>query len=127
MNTLFGLSTYSIMLTLVALFGVALMTFGAIAIANRTMFRMGVRNIPRRRTQTALVVAGLTLSTLVITAAFVTGDTVDYSFRKSSQDILQRSDLELAINGDREVGDQGGLAVDGRQQYVPASAVTGLE
>ena len=40
------------------------------------IFKLGARNIPRRRTQTVLIVAGLMLSTLIIAAALGTGDTV---------------------------------------------------
>ena len=43
------------------------------------MFLIGVRNIPRRRAQTVLIIIGLMLSTLIITAAFSIGDTVNYS------------------------------------------------
>ena len=43
------------------------------------MFKLGVRNIPRRRAQTTLIVLGLMLSTVIISAAFTTGDTVDRS------------------------------------------------
>ena len=51
------------------------------------MFRMGLRNIPRRGAQTALVVVGLMLSTLIITAAFTTGDTIDYSIAETTYDL----------------------------------------
>jgi putative ABC transport system permease protein len=48
---------------------------------NRVMVRLGLRNIPRRRAQTILIVVGLMLGTLIISAAFGTGDTMTYSFR----------------------------------------------
>ncbi len=113
MNALFGIPTSNIMVVLVALFALAVGTVVAIGLGNRTMFRLGLRNLPRRGTQTVLVVAGLTLSTLIVTAAFVTGDTIDYSFTKSSYDLLQRSDIDIAINGEHQLSTNGGLAVDG--------------
>jgi putative ABC transport system permease protein len=127
MNELFGLSTTTIMYVLTGLFAVSFLTVLAIGLGNRTMFRMGLRNIPRRGTQTALVVAGLTLSTLIVTAAFVTGDTINYSFEKGTYDLLQRSDIDIAINGEKALSDQGGMAIAGEQNYVDAATVSALE
>ena len=52
---------------------------GFIGIRNPVMFKMGLRNIPRRKAQTALIVLGLMLSTVIMTAAFGTGDTLNKS------------------------------------------------
>ena len=54
---------------------IALGSVAYVALRNRIMFMMGLRNIPRRRAQTMLIVIGLMLSTLIISAAFTTGDT----------------------------------------------------
>ena len=43
---------------------------------NPVMFRYGLRNLTRRRLQTALIVFGLMLATVIMTAALGTGDTV---------------------------------------------------
>ncbi len=43
---------------------------------NPVMFRYGLRNLARRRLQTALIVFGLMLATVIMTAALGTGDTV---------------------------------------------------
>jgi putative ABC transport system permease protein len=59
---------------------------------NRVMLRLGLRNIPRRRAQTALIVFGLMLSTLIVAAAFGTGDTLSYSFRSLALDDLGQVD-----------------------------------
>jgi len=78
-NELFGLS-----MTYVAV-GCAVVTLlifgfvGWIALRNPVMFKNGLRNIPRRPPQTALIVIGLMLSTLIVTAAFGTGDTMTHS------------------------------------------------
>ena len=77
MKELFGIPMSGIMVVLVALFAVCLAGVAAIYPSNRTMFRIGLRNIPRRGTQTVLVVVGLMLATLIITASFTTGDTID--------------------------------------------------
>jgi putative ABC transport system permease protein len=95
MNTLFGLSMTTIMVVLLVFFAIGLAVVGTIFITNRVMFWMGLRNAARRRAQAALVVVGLMLGTLIITAAFVTGDSLDYSITNVTYDNLQRTDLAL--------------------------------
>ncbi len=51
---------------------------------NPVLFRMGLRNIPRRPGQSALIVVGLTLSTIIIVASFATGDTLNYSVQRQA-------------------------------------------
>src|SRR5262249_51856988 len=48
---------------------------------NRVLLRMALRNIPRRRAQTVLIVFGLMLATLIITASLAVGDTLGYSLQ----------------------------------------------
>lgn len=83
---------------------VALMLLGLLVLGwrNRVMVRLGLRNIPRRRTQTALIVLGLMFSTFIIAAAFGTGDTMTHSFRSIALDVLGETD-EL-INGGQDLG-----------------------
>jgi putative ABC transport system permease protein len=69
----------ALLIVMLALLAVSLATIAYIALRNRIMFLMGVRNIPRRLAQTVLIIVGLMLSTLIISAAFTTGDTVDHS------------------------------------------------
>ena len=121
MKELFGIPMASIMLVLVILFAVCLGSIVAIWLSNRIMFRMGLRNIPRRRAQTVLVVLGLMLATLIITAAFTTGDTIDYSLTNESYNTLQRTDLVLNFRG------EGNGAATGGEIYAGEHIVTGLE
>ncbi|MGH2598225.1 MAG: FtsX-like permease family protein, partial [Dehalococcoidia bacterium] len=118
MDSLFGLSMSTIMVVLVAVFAVCVTGVAFIFLSNRTMFRMGLRNIPRRGTQTALVVVGLMLATLIITASFTTGDTIDYSFTKATYDQLQRTDLRV---------DFGTASSDGTRGYGTEGLVTVLD
>ena len=46
---------------------------------NRVLLKMALRNIPRRRAQTVLILFGLMLATLIITASLSVGDTLNYS------------------------------------------------
>ncbi len=42
---------------------------GALALRNRVFFKLGVRNVGRRRARTALIVVGLMLGTTIIASA----------------------------------------------------------
>ncbi len=95
MSELFGLSMSTIMVVLVALFALSTLATAVMFLSGRIMMRMGLRNIRRRPAQSSLIVAGLMLATTIITAAFTTGDTLDYSVTKVAYDFLQRTDLSL--------------------------------
>jgi putative ABC transport system permease protein len=123
MSELFGISMSAIAAVLAALFGVCVVSVLAIYLSNRVMFRLGLRNIPRRGTQTVLIVLGLMLSTLIITAAFTTGDTLDFSITNGVYQNLQRTDLVLNFRGTG--GGPGDAA--GAQIYAGQRLVTGLE
>ena len=79
MDSIFGLSMNVLLVVMLTLLGISLSFVVYIALRNRIMFLIGVRNIPRRMAQTVLIIVGLMLSTLIISAAFTTGDTVDRS------------------------------------------------
>lgn len=105
MKDLFGLSMTYVMIALVILLAVALSSVGWILIRNRVMFFVGVRNIPRRRAQTILIVIGLMLSTLIISTAFSIGDTVDYSITSQAYGRLHSIDeVVQASTGDEDSG-----------------------
>ncbi|CAN5645165.1 hypothetical protein BH09CHL1_BH09CHL1_01110 [soil metagenome] len=97
MNELFGIQVSSIMIVLLGVLGIALASVAWIAIRRPVIFKLGVRNIPRRKAQTALTVVGLMLSTLIISAAFGTGDTLDYSLTSSAYNDLGHVD-ELVVS-----------------------------
>src|SRR5512136_1620309 len=98
MESLFGIPMNTLAIGLVA--GCALIVAGLVVLGlrNRVMVRLGLRNIPRRRTQTALIIVGLMLGTLIISAAFGTGDTMTHSFRALALDSLGQAD-ELIYTG----------------------------
>ncbi len=100
MNSFFGISMTSIALVLVVLLGISLAVVAFVAIRHRIMFFIGLRNIPRRRAQTVLIILGLMLSTLIISAAFTTGDTVDYSFTLQAYTQLGHVDEAIEHHGE---------------------------
>ncbi len=79
MNDIFGVSMDAIMVTLLILLGICVLAVAWIAVRRPVIFKLGVRNMPRRRAQSGVVVLGLMLSTLIIAAALGTGDTLDNS------------------------------------------------
>ena len=81
MNSLFGLPIGAVMAVLVGVFLLGTSSLGVVALRNRTIFKMAVRNIPRRRAQTVLIVLGLMLATLLFSASFAVGDTLAHSIR----------------------------------------------
>src|SRR3712207_6863716 len=64
-----------------------------LALRDRTSFRMAVRNIPRRKAQSALIVTGLMLATVLFSAAFTTGDTLTTSLRAQALANIGRVDV----------------------------------
>jgi putative ABC transport system permease protein len=100
MDALFGLSMTTIMYVLLAFFAVSIGSVAYVVVRNRTMFKMGLRNVPRRGLQTALIVFGLMLATLIITASFATGDTIDYSVSNAAYQQWQRTDLNINLRGE---------------------------
>ena len=95
MQDIFGLPVQTLMTALLALFllGAAIVT--VLALRNPVMFKMGVRNVPRRRAQTALIVLGLMLATLLFSASFTTGDTLVHSNRVRALNTLGEVDIQV--------------------------------
>ncbi len=81
MEELFGLSMNVIMMVVLAIFLAAIVVVTVLALRNRIMLKMGLRPIPRRLGQTVLIIIGVMLSTVIISAAFGTGDTISFSIR----------------------------------------------
>ena len=84
MEELFGVPMDTIMVVLLAMFLPVLSGIGVMAWRNRVMLKLGLRNIPRRKSQTALIIFGIMISTLIMAAAFGTGDSITYSIRKNA-------------------------------------------
>ena len=81
MEKLFGMPIDQLMVALLVIFGVGVVVMALVALRNRVMLKLAIRNIPRRRAQTALIVLGLMLATLLFSASFATGDTMTHSIR----------------------------------------------
>ena len=110
MNTLFGIpiGTLTAALTIVFLVTVAITAF--FALRNPVVLKMAVRNIPRRRAQTVLIVVGLMLATLLFSASFATGDTLAHSIRV--QAVGQLGELDEYVFSETRTA-------SGAPEYVP--------
>lgn len=99
MENIFGIPMGSLALALLVLLGLLMTPVIFTVLFKRVMFRIGIRNIPRRKAQTLLIVFGLMLSTLNISSAFGFGDSLNYSIKKGVYDQFGPVDETLAIKG----------------------------
>jgi putative ABC transport system permease protein len=102
MEEIFGIPTSSIMVVLAVLLALCLMVSIWVAIRRPVIFKLGVRNIPRRKAQTILIVIGLMLSTLIISAAMTTGDTINNSVGAQVYDLLGHTDEVVVFSSEPE-------------------------
>src|ERR687892_262486 len=93
MDTLFGIPTNQLTLVLLGVFAAGVLILASLVLRDRTSFRMAGRNIPRRKAQSALIVAGLMLATVLFSAAFTTGDTLTKSLRVQALENIGRVDV----------------------------------
>ncbi|HEX8598562.1 MAG TPA: FtsX-like permease family protein [Chloroflexia bacterium] len=97
MENIFGIQMGTLALVLALLLAVLMTPVVFTVLFKRVMFRIGIRNIPRRRAQTLLIVLGLMLSTLIMSSAFGFGDSFYYSIKKGVYDQLGPVDETLDI------------------------------
>ena len=100
MEELFGVSMNTIATVVVLITAFILALLAWVAFRNPVMFKTGLRNIPRRRAQTTLIIFGLMLATVIMTVAFGTGDTVSSTV---TEDIYQLTgETDMLITWDEE-------------------------
>lgn len=124
MSTIFGISMTAIMIVLLVLLTLCLLGVAWVALRRPVVFKLGVRNIPRRRAQTVLIVIGLMLSTLIIAAALGTGDTIDWSATAATYDQLGEVD-ELVVYS-RSDENEGNVS-NAFEETIPQTVVEQLE
>ncbi len=122
MNSLFGIPMDTILRVMLVAFAIVTLAVAVLALRNRLLFKLGLRNIPRRRAQTILIIVGLMLSTVIITSAFGTGDTVSYSIRSVSVNNLGPVDETVTTNAQASNSQFSGSAGAGASDYIAARA-----
>ncbi|MGD9099435.1 MAG: ABC transporter permease, partial [Anaerolineae bacterium] len=95
MNQIFGIPANTLLNVLLVLSGLIVAGVALSAWLYPLSFRLGVRNLPRRKGQTVLIVGGLALSTMIITSALGIGDTIDYSTKVGVYDDLGGIDVQV--------------------------------
>ena len=93
MEELFGVSMNTIAFWVVLVTVVIFLLLGWVAFRNPVMFKTGLRNIPRRRAQTTLIIFGLMLATVIMTVAFGTGDTVSRTVTDDIYELTGETDM----------------------------------
>ncbi|MCK5561159.1 MAG: hypothetical protein KAJ51_11215, partial [Thermoplasmata archaeon] len=66
-----------------------------LAVTNRIIFKMAVRNFTRRKAQSVIVIAGLMIGTAIISASLVVQDTMTYAFEVDVYRSLGEIDEEI--------------------------------
>ena len=122
MDNIFGVPMSGVLAVTVSIMVLCLLTVAIIALRNRVIFKMAVRNIPRRKAQTVLIMVGLMLSTLIIAASLTTGDTLDYSIKKQSFEGLSQVDQTIAFVG--ETSNEGSISINNTP--IPAGIADAL-
>jgi putative ABC transport system permease protein len=123
MEKLFGIPMTTLAWAMSGLFALVVGGVLLLALRQRVLFKMGVRNIPRRRQETVLIILGLMLATLITSAAFSTGDTITHTIRSQAARSLGEIDLVVRIGGQGAGGPfgvPGGGADQDRLEYFPA-------
>ncbi len=114
MEKLFGIQIGQLMLLLLAIFVLGVAIAGFFAVRNRVMFKIALRNIPRRPAQTALIILGLMLATLLFSASLTTGDTLSNSVRVSA--LKEIGEVDVVVQA--ETQEASGRLVYFNQEYV---------
>jgi putative ABC transport system permease protein len=112
MQKLFGIEMASIAGSLSAALILVLACLGLLALRRPVFFKLGLRPIPRRRAQSTLIVLGLMLATLIITAAFITGDTLSHTIRTWAIEGMGEMDELIRVGGGTQAYGGSGSVVD---------------
>lgn len=102
MTKLFGIPVGTLAVVLSLALIVVLAVVAGLALRNRPLVRLGVRNVRRRPARSALIIVGSMLGTALIAAALATGDSMSQTIRSSATAALGRSDEVIAARGSSE-------------------------
>ena len=105
MEKLFGIEMNTLAVSLSGGTVVILLIVLFLGLRNRILLKLALRNIPRRRAQTVLIIVGLMLSTTIIMAALAIGDTVASSIRTTVLDAVGETDIRLTSPISARFGD----------------------
>lgn len=84
---------------------ILILAIAIIAIRNRFLIKLSLRNIPRRRTQSILIIVGLMLSSTIVAASLAIGDTITASIRNAVLDGVGDTDIRISKPAFGELAD----------------------
>ncbi len=80
---------------LFSIVGIIIFIIIILALTNRIIFKMAVRNFARRKAQSVIVIAGLMIGTAIISSALIVQDTMTYAFEVDVYYSLGEVDEEI--------------------------------
>jgi putative ABC transport system permease protein len=96
---LLGIPVGSLLVVLLGALAVVAGALAALALRNRVLVRISLRNVVRRRGRSALIVVGLMLGTAIIAAALTTGDTMSHTIRSGAIKAQGQTDEVVSARG----------------------------
>ncbi|MBI21122.1 MAG: hypothetical protein CL780_02615, partial [Chloroflexi bacterium] len=96
MEKLFGIEMNHLAISLASLMVIISLFTLLLVLRNRVLLKMALRNIPRRKSQTILIVVGLMLSTTIIMSALSIGDSINSAIRIGAFRALGETDIRLS-------------------------------
>ena len=105
MEKLFGVEMNVLAISLSSLMVITLVAAIILASRNRILVKLALRNIPRRKAQTVLIIVGLMLSTTIIMAALGIGDSINGGIRLGALYSLGGTDIRLTSQVSSRFGD----------------------
>ena len=105
METLFGLEMQYLAAGLSATLLILVLVIAIIAVRNQFLIKLSLRNIPRRRTQSILIIVGLMLSSTIVAASLAIGDTITASIRNAVLEGVGDTDLRITKPVFGDLGD----------------------
>jgi putative ABC transport system permease protein len=121
MERLLGVPMAVVVGVVVGLFVLGVVSLLATALRNRLLLALALRNIPRRRMQSALICIGLALGTVIVSTALNTGDTMSHTVRSLVAGTVGRAD-EVIVQPRRDARRSG---FDGVQSVADGTFLTG--
>src|ERR1043165_7922184 len=118
MERVFGLPAQPLSIVLEVLLAFAIGAIAFVALRNVVFLKIGLRNIPRRRARSALIVLGLMLGTTIIASALLTGDTMATTVRSSV--LRSLGDTDEAVTSGTVAHIAADLGVDAAKPYFDA-------
>jgi putative ABC transport system permease protein len=122
MRSLFGIPMEALALGLSLAVGLVLALLVVLAVRNRVLLRLGLRNVTRRPGRALLIVTGLMLGTTIFTSALVTGDTMNRTVRSAVIETLGTTDEVVTARG-ADLAPSSALEQAARLPYFDAARV----